>query len=391
MAPSPYWGDGEDLGQRRPRRTTRCSTRRAGSGSRRAFARRPNPAFCKKGSDHPSAKVFPLQSSGRQVTMYDPKTEKFTHVDTCFPTHHVQFGYDANNTLWVERGRAGERRGRLGQHEDAGRDRRRAEVAGLDAVHSRHQRQRQARRIHRAEPAGRSQQGRRANVGVLRRRRRAATASMWGTSLGFPGYVVHLDPTRAAIRRRRRSRKSTKSAGARLWPARHRHRHATTSCGCRSRAATWPSFDRRKCKVPQRTDDPRRPALPGGLDALSVPRPEVRRRSRHRLRGSELLHLGRPVRHARARQGRAVRHRQRERVAHRAQGRQDGQPASCPIRWASTPRASTAASTIPTPAGRAAACGRPTGNRTPFHDRRIGKGNLPKVVKFQVRPDPLSK
>ena len=60
-----------------------------------------NPAFCKKGSDHPSAKVFPLDSSPRQVAILDPKTMKYTFVDTCFGTHHLQFGYDADNTLWV--------------------------------------------------------------------------------------------------------------------------------------------------------------------------------------------------------------------------------------------------------------------------------------------------
>ena len=37
-----------------------------------------NPAFCKKGSDHPSAKLFPLERSSRQVTMLDPKTMKYT-------------------------------------------------------------------------------------------------------------------------------------------------------------------------------------------------------------------------------------------------------------------------------------------------------------------------
>jgi hypothetical protein len=59
-----------------------------------------NPAFCKKGSDHPSAKAFPLERSGRQAAMLDPKTMKYTFVDTCFGTHHPQFGYDANDTLW---------------------------------------------------------------------------------------------------------------------------------------------------------------------------------------------------------------------------------------------------------------------------------------------------
>ena len=33
--------------------------------------------------------------------MLDPKTMKYTFVDTCFGTHHPQFGYDADNTLWL--------------------------------------------------------------------------------------------------------------------------------------------------------------------------------------------------------------------------------------------------------------------------------------------------
>jgi streptogramin lyase len=60
-----------------------------------------NPAWCKKGSDHPSAMVFPLDKSSRQVSLFDPKTGTFTAVDTCFGTHHLQFGYDANNVLWL--------------------------------------------------------------------------------------------------------------------------------------------------------------------------------------------------------------------------------------------------------------------------------------------------
>ena len=59
-----------------------------------------NPAFCKKGSDHPSAKVFPLDKSSRQAAVLDPKTMKYTFIDTCFGSHHPQFGYDADNTLW---------------------------------------------------------------------------------------------------------------------------------------------------------------------------------------------------------------------------------------------------------------------------------------------------
>jgi hypothetical protein len=59
-----------------------------------------DPDYCKKGSDHPSAKAFPLEVSPRQVSMLDPKTMKYSFIDTCFGTHHPQFGYDADNTLW---------------------------------------------------------------------------------------------------------------------------------------------------------------------------------------------------------------------------------------------------------------------------------------------------
>jgi hypothetical protein len=45
--------------------------------------------------------VFPLEKSARQVAMLDPKTMKYSFIDTCFATHHLQFGYDANDTLWL--------------------------------------------------------------------------------------------------------------------------------------------------------------------------------------------------------------------------------------------------------------------------------------------------
>lgn len=63
-----------------------------------------NPDWCLEGSDHPSAQVFPNSFSGRQLSMYDPETEEYTFVDTCFGTHHLQFAEDENNTLWTSGG-----------------------------------------------------------------------------------------------------------------------------------------------------------------------------------------------------------------------------------------------------------------------------------------------
>jgi hypothetical protein len=60
-----------------------------------------NPDWCKKGSDLPAAKAFPIDKSNRRVTMYDPKTGKFENYLTCFQTHHLEFGFDKDNTLWM--------------------------------------------------------------------------------------------------------------------------------------------------------------------------------------------------------------------------------------------------------------------------------------------------
>ena len=63
-----------------------------------------NPAFCKAGSDHPSARAFPIERAVRHIAVLDLKTRKYTFVETCFSTHHLQFGYDANDTLWTSGG-----------------------------------------------------------------------------------------------------------------------------------------------------------------------------------------------------------------------------------------------------------------------------------------------
>src|SRR5688572_18411400 len=63
-----------------------------------------NPAFCKEGSTHPSAKLFPIQRASRHLQVYDPATKKLTHIATCFGTHHLMFAEDANHTLWTSGG-----------------------------------------------------------------------------------------------------------------------------------------------------------------------------------------------------------------------------------------------------------------------------------------------
>ena len=98
--PSPYWGD-RQLWDTRANNHNAMFDKKGRVWMASTVRDRPNPDFCKKGSEHPSAKVFPIDMSSRQVAVLDPKTMKYSFVDTCFGTHHPQFGYDADNTLWL--------------------------------------------------------------------------------------------------------------------------------------------------------------------------------------------------------------------------------------------------------------------------------------------------
>ena len=63
-----------------------------------------NPAFCHTGSDHPSAQLFPTERSGRHLAVWDPAAEEMTLIDTCYSTHHLVFAEDDDDTLWTSGG-----------------------------------------------------------------------------------------------------------------------------------------------------------------------------------------------------------------------------------------------------------------------------------------------
>ena len=65
---------------------------------------RDNPAFCRAGSNHPSAQLTPIDATGRNLAMYDPATGAWTLVKTCFGTHHLAFSEDGTETLWFSGG-----------------------------------------------------------------------------------------------------------------------------------------------------------------------------------------------------------------------------------------------------------------------------------------------
>jgi hypothetical protein len=104
---SPYWGD-EPVWQRKSDPRSVVIDKR-GRVLVTARIRNPGqqPAFCKDSSNQ-FAKYFPLASGNRQVELYDPKTKQFAEIDTCFSADHNHFADDEslmfgqNNAIgWV--------------------------------------------------------------------------------------------------------------------------------------------------------------------------------------------------------------------------------------------------------------------------------------------------
>ena len=101
MAPSVFWGD-QPIWDGHTSIHNPMMDEKGRVWFTARLRRAPNPDSCKAGSDLPSAQVAPLKESARQTSFYDPKTDKWTLIDTCFNTHHLLF--DANNKLWFSQG-----------------------------------------------------------------------------------------------------------------------------------------------------------------------------------------------------------------------------------------------------------------------------------------------
>jgi hypothetical protein len=149
-----------------------------------------NPAFCKEGSSHPSAKLFPVERAGRHLAMWDPKTQKLTHISTCFGTHHLMFAEDANHTLWTSGG--GQVVGWLNRKmfdETGDEEKSQGWTALIIDTNG------NGKRDAYVEPDAPldTAKDKRFN-GAFYAVSPAPDGSVWGTSLGFPGSVIRLNP-----------------------------------------------------------------------------------------------------------------------------------------------------------------------------------------------------
>jgi hypothetical protein len=202
MAPSPYWGSQPIWDSQTSMHNPMMDER-----GRVWFTARirpsANPGFCRKGSSHPSARAFPLESASRHLSRYDPASGKFTLIGTCFPTHHLIFAEDADQTLWTSSG--------VGGAQVLGWLNRRVFEATGDEEKSQGwtpfvlDTNGNGRRDDYVEPGTAPDPGKdtRVAVNIYSVAVSPVDGSVWGASLGVPGRIVRVapgaDPTHTAL------------------------------------------------------------------------------------------------------------------------------------------------------------------------------------------------
>jgi hypothetical protein len=194
MTPSPYWGPEPIWDSQTSMHNPMFDEKGRVWFTSRVRPPAANPDFCKKGSDHPSAKLFPVEQANRHLSMYDPKTRKITLISTCFPTHHLVFAEDANNTLWTSAG--GPQSGVLGwlnrkMFEETGDE---VKSQGWTAIvldtNGNGKRDDYVEPNQPVDPA----KDKRIAAAFYGIAVNPADGTIWGTVLGFPGYVIRVNP-----------------------------------------------------------------------------------------------------------------------------------------------------------------------------------------------------
>jgi hypothetical protein len=381
MAPSPYWG-AEPIWDSQSNHHNPMMDEKGRVWFTARIRPPENPAFCKKGSDHPSAKIFPLERATRQLSMHDPKSKKFTLIDTCFSTHHLVFAEDANHTLWTSAGGAGA--GAIGwlnrkMFEETGDE---AKTQGwspfiLD-TNGNGKRDEWVEPKEAVDPA----KDKRVAIGYYGVAVSPVDGSVWGTSLGFPGYVARFSPA-TGLTEIYEAPADANGYGVRGMDI-DRNGVAWVSLA----SGHLGSFDRRKCKVlngPTATGK----HCPEGWTLYPFPGPQFENvKDSGSVESSyytwvdqfDTFGLGKNVPIATGNLNDSI----LALVDGKFLNLRVPYPLGYYTKWMDgridDPKAGWKGKGLWTTFG----------NRTPFHIEG-GKGTKPKVVKFQLRPDPLAK
>jgi hypothetical protein len=385
MAPSVWWGE-EKLwnAQTIPHSLMLDEKGRVWYAARvRAAA---NPDICKAGSDHPSAKAFPIPASNRHVVMLDPATKNFTLVSTCFPTHHVQFGFDANRTLWASSGGIGA--AVLGwvntkMLEETGDEMKsQGWTPFVLDTNGNGKRDDFVEPNQPVDPA----KDKRIRVGFYSIAPSPVDGSIWGTVTGYPGSVVRVDP----------GPNPSETALSEIYEV-PLPGYSPRGGDIDTQGVMWSalasghlgSFDRRKCKGPLNGPNATGKQCPEGWTLYPLPGPQLGNVNDP---GSgetpyyawvdqhDTLGLGKDIPIATGNQNNSL-------IALK-DGKLINMVVPYPLGfWA---KGLDGRIDDPNAGWKGRGVWSNTGNRTPFH-LEGGKVNSPKVVHFQMRPDPLAR
>jgi hypothetical protein len=274
MEPSPYWDD-EVLWDSKTNVHNPMLDER-GRVWLTATVRPPeNPDFCKAGSDHPSAKVFPVERAGRHLAVYDPATDSLTHVSTCFSTHHLMFAEDENHTLWTSGG--GQVVGWLNrkQFDETG-----DEVASQGWTPLILDTNGNGRRDAWTEPNQPTDPNKDMRItSGFYAVAPAPDGSVWASSLGYPGSVVRLtpgpDPTHTALAERFEPPLDDNGEPRMGWSPRGMDVDRNGVAWVALASGHLASFDRRKCTGPLNGPAATGQHCPEGWSFHTEPLPQI--------------------------------------------------------------------------------------------------------------------
>jgi hypothetical protein len=386
MAPSAYWGD-EAIWDSKTSMHNPMMDERGDVWFTSRVGAPENPAFCQKGSSHPSAQVYPIKESTRHLAYYNPKTGDTKLIRTCFNTHHLVFGEDANNTIWMSAG--GPQQGALGWvnrkvYEETG-DEQKAQGWTPIVIDTSGDGKR-GEYVEPNQPVDPTKD-KRINAGFYGIGVNPADGTIWGNVLGYPGYIIRVDlgsdPSKTALAEIYEP--PFPGFGPRGFDIdRNGVAYVPLSSGHLG------IFDRRKCKGPLNGPKAAEGKLcPEGWTLVPFPGPQFKNVAES---GSAEASYYTWV----------------------DQFNTSGLGANTPMATGDANESLMALvdgkwvnMRVPYPLGffakwmdgriddpnagwKGRALWTTNGNRTPFH-METGKGTTPKVVKFQIRPDPLAR
>ena len=389
--PSPYWGE-EAIHDGQANIHNLMMDEKARVWYTSVIRPPDNPAFCKEGSSHHSAKLFPLTRSGRQVSMYDPKTKQFTLIDTCFSTRALLFAKDANNTLWFSSGGDGGAVGWLNvKMFEETKDEQKSQGWTALILDTNGNGKRDAY-TEPGQPVDQTKD-RRINAGFYGLAVSPKDGSIWGTALGFPGMLIRLvpgsNPPETALAEAYELPHENPAAPIKGYSPRGLDIDGNGVVWMPTASGHFASFDRSKCKGPLNGPTATGQHCPEGFTLYPFPAPQFKgvtdNGSAEAAVGAwidqfDTFGLGRNVPIATG-------------------NGEDALMALVDGKWVTL--------RVPYPLGfyakllegriddaRAGWKGKGLwstwGTWTPFHSE-TGKGTTSKVVKFQLRPDPLAR